>query len=55
MPNFGDVRIVISAPVHAGLLRIKQQLQEEKRRQVTFTETIEILIERAGEREEQGA
>ena len=55
MPNFGDVRIVISTPVHADLTRIKQQMQEDRKRQVTFSEVLEVLIERAGEREEQGA
>ena len=55
MPNLGGVRIVISEPVHAELLAIKQRMQEEQRRQVTFSEVIDTLIERAGEREDQGA
>lgn len=47
MPNLGDVRIVISPPVHARLLEIQRKLREEKRRQVTLTETLEVLLERA--------
>ena len=55
MPNLGEVRFPVSRPVHARLLAIQERLKDEKGRQVTLTETLEILLDRAGEREEQGA
>lgn len=42
------VLIEISRPSHAGLQQVQEKLSAEKDRQVTLSETIEILIERAG-------
>lgn len=49
-----SVKASISRPVYNRLMAIRQRLIAEKRRNVSVSEMLEILLERAGEREDQG-
>lgn len=50
-----DVRMAIRRRVHARLLVVQDRLCEQEDRQVSLSETIAVLLDRAGEREDQGA
>ena len=50
-----QVKVAISEPAYDELSAIRQRMTERKGRRVTYTEVIETLIERAGEREDAGA
>ena len=49
------VRMAMPERLHQRLLAAQLALQAEKGRRVTLHETVEILLDRAGEREDQGA
>jgi hypothetical protein len=49
-PTLDRMVIQVSRPVHEQLTKIKQAQQRQLRRAVSFTEIIEQLLEKAGDR-----
>lgn len=44
MPEFGQRRIVLTIHIYDRLTAVKEELEQDKQRQVTYTEAVEYLL-----------